>query len=172
MGDAVFLAMLPPAKACAQDLLDHGFAAAVREHGMSVDISAIDALADDYLDADIGARLEAEIFGKGRARVWLMGISLGGWGCLSVARRRAAGVEGVILLAPFLGSREPKPLEAGLPPIYLGFGEADRYAGPSRTLAHSLPADRVVTLPGGHDWATWMRLWRALLPKTLLAVQA
>jgi pimeloyl-ACP methyl ester carboxylesterase len=172
MRDPLFLAMLPPAKARAQDLLDHGFAAAVREHGRSVDISAIDALADDYLDADLGARLEAEIFGKGHSRVWLMGISLGGWGCLSVARRRAAGVEGVILLAPFLGSREPKPLEAGLPPIYLGFGEADRYAEPSRMLARSLSANRVVTLPGGHDWATWMQLWRALLPKTPLAAEA
>jgi pimeloyl-ACP methyl ester carboxylesterase len=172
MRSPTLLAMLPPAKARAQDLLDQGFAAAVRAHDLGVDISAIDALADDYLDADIGARLEAEIFGKGHARVWLMGISLGGWGCLSVARRRAAGIEGVILLAPFLGSREPKPLEAGLPPIYLGFGEADRYAEPSRMLARSLSANRVVTLPGGHDWATWMRLWRALLPKTLLAVEA
>ncbi len=169
MRERALLAMLPPAKARAQDLLDNGFAAAVREHDLPVDISAIDALADDYLDADIGARLEAEIFGRGYARVWLMGISLGGWGCLSVARRRAAGIAGVILLAPFLGSRDPAPLEPGLPPIYLGFGEADRYAEPSRRLAHSLPPERVATLPGGHDWGTWMRLWRALLPKTLAA---
>jgi pimeloyl-ACP methyl ester carboxylesterase len=169
MRERALLAMLPPAKARAQDLLDNGFAAAVREHDLPVDISAIDALADDYLDADIGTRLEAEIFGKGYARVWLMGISLGGWGCLSVARRRAAGIAGVILLAPFLGSRDPAPLEPGLPPIYLGFGEADRYAEPSRRLAHSLPPERVATLPGGHDWGTWMRLWRALLPKTLAA---
>ena len=169
MPERALLAMLPPAKARAQDLLDNGFAAAVREHGLPVDVRAIDALADDYLDTDIGARLEAEIFGKGYARVWLMGISLGGWGCLSVARRRAGGIAGVILLAPFLGSRDPEPLEPGLPPIYLGFGEADRYAEPSRKLAHSLPPERVATLPGGHDWPTWMRLWRALLPKTLAA---
>lgn len=161
------LVMLPPAKATAQDLLDHGFAAAV-----PIEVEAIDAHADDYLDSEIGARLEAEIMGKRHARLWLMGISLGGWGCLSVARRRPAAIEGVILIAPFLGSRDPEPLEPGLPPVYLGFGDADRYAGPSRRLAQRLPEDRVVVLPGAHDWPTWLRLWRALLARLPFAVPA
>ena len=161
------LVMLPPAMATAQDLLDRGFAAAV-----ALEVEVIDARADDYLDNDIGARLESEIMGKQHARLWLMGISLGGWGCLSVARRRPAGIEGVILIAPFLGSRNPPPLESGLPPIYLGFGDADRYRKPSEVLARQLPAERVVTLPGGHDWETWMRLWRALLAKSLFTVHA
>ena len=161
------LVMLPPAKATAQDLLDHGFAAAV-----PIEVEAIDAHADDYLDSEIGARLESEIMGKRHARLWLMGISLGGWGCLSVARRRPAAIEGVILIAPFLGSRDPEPLEPGLPPVYLGFGDADRYAGPSRRLAQRLPEDRVVVLPGAHDWPTWLRLWRALLARLPFAVPA
>ena len=161
------LVMLPPAKATAQDLLDHGFAAAV-----PIEVEAIDARADDYLDNDIGARLESEIMRKRHARLWLMGISLGGWGCLSVARRRPAAIEGVILIAPFLGSRDPEPLEAGLPPVYLGFGDADRYAAPSRMLARGLPPERVVVLPGGHDWPTWLQLWRVLLAKLPFAVTA
>lgn len=161
------LVMLPPAKATAQDLLDRGFAASV-----PIAVEAIDARADDYLDNDIGARLEPEIMRKRAARLWLMGISLGGWGCLSVARRRPAAIEGVILIAPFLGSRDPEPLEPGLPPVYLGFGETDRYAGPSRALAQRLPEERVVILPGAHDWPTWLRLWRALLAKLPFAVPA
>ena len=161
------LVMLPPAMARAQDLLDHGFAAQ-----LPLEVEVVDARADDYLDKEIGARLEAEIMGKQYARLWLMGISLGGWGCLSVARRRPAEIEGVILIAPFLGSRNPPPLESGLPPIYLGFGEADRYRKPSEMLARQLPAERVVTLPGGHDWETWMRLWRALLARSLFTVHA
>jgi len=161
------LVMLPPAKATARDLLDHGFAASV-----PIEVEAIDARADDYLDEDIGARLESQIMSKRPARLWLMGISLGGWGCLSVARRRRAAIEGVILIAPFLGSRDPGPLEAGLPPVYLGFGDADRYAGPSRILARALPPERVVVLPGEHDWPTWIRLWRALLTRLPFAVTA
>jgi len=161
------LVMLPPAMARAQDLLDRGFAAA-----LPIEVEVVDARADDYLDGNIGARLESEIMAKPHARLWLMGISLGGWGCLSVARRRPAEIEGVILIAPFLGSRNPPPLESGLPPIYLAFGEADRYRTPSEMLARQLPAERVVTLPGGHDWETWLRLWRTLLAKGLFTVHA
>lgn len=161
------LVMLPPAMATAQELLERGFAAA-----LPIEVEVVDARADDYLDKEIGARLESQIMEKPHARLWLMGISLGGWGCLSVARRRPAEIEGLILIAPFLGSRNPPPLEGGLPPIYLGFGDADRYRKPSEMLARQLPAGRVVTLPGGHDWETWMRLWRALLAKGLFTVHA
>ena len=43
---------------------------------------------------------------------------------------------------------------------------------PSEMLARQLPAERVVTLPGGHDWETWLRLWRTLLAKGLFTVHA
>ena len=159
------LVMLPPAKSTARDLVDRGFAAS-----LPIDVEVVDARADDYLDSEIGAHLEAEIMPRRRARLWLMGISLGGWGCLMLARRRPAEIDGLFLLAPFLGSRDPQPLEAGLPPIWLGFGDADRYRQPSEALARQLPAERVVVVPGGHDWETWIRLWPALLAKTPLAV--
>jgi pimeloyl-ACP methyl ester carboxylesterase len=173
-GDAgkALLAMLPPAKASAQDLVDQGFVAALRASGFPMDVLALDARADDYLEGDIAARLEAAIFGRGYARLWLMGISLGGWGCLSLARKRPGAVASIVLLAPFLGSRDPEPLEAGLPPVYLGFGDADRYAEPSRMLARRLPAERVVVLPGAHDWPTWMLLWHALLARLPFGVSA
>ena len=74
------LVMLPPAMATAQDLLERGFAAAC-----PLDVEVIDARADDYLDSDIGARLESEIMGTRHARLWLMGISLGGWGVREAA---------------------------------------------------------------------------------------
>lgn len=173
------LVMLPPARACAQDLVDQGFVAALRERRLPVDVAIVDAQSDDYLEPDIGGRLAAEVAAlraQGYPQVWLMGISLGGFGCMALARQAAAGVEGVILIAPFFGSRDPEALEleeqARLSAIYLGFGDADRYAEPSRRLAQHLPPERVVQLPGGHDWPTWMRLWRALLAKVPLAVNA
>ena len=43
------LVMLPPAKACAQDLVDRGFVAAMRELQLPLDVAVIDADADYYL---------------------------------------------------------------------------------------------------------------------------
>jgi pimeloyl-ACP methyl ester carboxylesterase len=56
-----------------------------------------------------------------------------------------------------------RPDDAGWPPIYLGYGENDRYAASYRLLAGLLPAGRVVTVAGGHDWETWRVLWDRLL---------
>jgi|SRR6185503_16667352 len=174
------LVMLPPAKACARDLVDHGFVAAVREHRLPLDVAAVDADADYYLESGVGERLSADVIApmraKGYARLWLMGISLGGYGCIAVARQRAAELEGVILLAPFLGSRGPEALEpaddAWFPAAYLGFGASDRYAAASEALAQRLPAARVLRLPGEHDWQTWIRLWRELLARPAFSPHA
>jgi hypothetical protein len=37
-------------------------------------------------------------------------------------------------------------------------------------LAERLPAAQVVTIPGGHDWATWIHLWQHLLDQDLFSV--
>ncbi|MDT4833277.1 hypothetical protein FQZ97_668740 [compost metagenome] len=50
------------------------------------------------------------------------------------------------------------------PPLYLGYALDDRFAFSHRLLAGALPAERVVTTEGGHDWPEWRRLWRRLLP--------
>ena len=42
-----------------------------------------------------------------------------------------------------------------LPVLALGFGDSDRFRLSNRMLAGILPAGRVVTVPGGHDWKTW-----------------
>lgn len=60
-------------------------------------------------------------------------------------------------LRDFLARRPAKPL------VYLGFGEADRFARAHRMLGALLPADCVMTVAGGHDWESWTELWRRLL---------
>jgi len=47
-----------------------------------------------------------------------------------------------------------------LPPVWLYFGQSDPYGGGHRLLAGMLPAARVTTIPGAHDWPTWRALWR------------
>lgn len=63
----------------------------------------------------------------------------------------------------WLQGRATQPAGAGSPPLYLGYGRDDRFAFSHRLLAAALPADRVVTTEGGHDWPEWKRLWQSLL---------
>lgn len=115
------------------------------------------------------------------------------------ATQRTDEIEGIFLLAPFLGTRgiiAEVEAAGGLnrwqageigsrdhervllnhirhisqqadafPPIYLGYGSEDRYRGASIMLAEHLPQPRVSIIPGGHDWETWIVLWRRLLAK-------
>jgi pimeloyl-ACP methyl ester carboxylesterase len=55
------------------------------------------------------------------------------------------------------------------PPVYLGYGRWDRFTYAQDLLATALPADRVVVIPGGHDWSTWKKAWSLLFEK--IAVQ-
>ena len=56
-----------------------------------------------------------------------------------------------------------RPGDARWPEFYLGYGKYDRFAASCQLLAKILPAERVVTVAGGHDWDTWTVLWDRLL---------
>ena len=61
-----------------------------------------------YLDGGIAEALHRAVVEPARAqgytRIWLLGISLGGMGALLHASAYAGQVEGLVLLAPFLGT--------------------------------------------------------------------
>jgi pimeloyl-ACP methyl ester carboxylesterase len=105
--DRIALVMLPGAGDRAADLVKHGFVRALRDRRLPVDVFVADARSDYYVEGSIVHRLERDAVGLVRrpARVWLMGISLGGLGALSYARAHGAAIEGLILLAPFLATR-------------------------------------------------------------------
>jgi pimeloyl-ACP methyl ester carboxylesterase len=107
--DRIALVMLPGAGDRAQDLVEQGFVRALRQRGLAVDAVVADAQFVHYLERRVVTELERDIIAplltRGLARIWLMGISLGGTGALSYARAHAGSIEGVILLAPFLGTR-------------------------------------------------------------------
>lgn len=52
---------------------------------------------------------------------------------------------------------------AAPPTVYLGWGESDDLAPADRLLGEALPAGRVFTARGKHDWGTWTDLWREVL---------
>lgn len=68
---------------------------------------------------------------------------------------QAGGVEEQIWT--FLGAQS-----AVLPPTWLLYGRRDSLAPGHRLLASLLPASRVTTIDGAHDWPTWRALWRDL----------
>lgn len=53
---------------------------------------------------------------------------------------------------------------SGVPvPLHLGYGLADRFLVDDELLAATLPAERVFTAEGGHDWPVWLSLWQRML---------
>lgn len=126
-------------------------------------------------------------------QVWLGGISLGGQMAVLQTASTPTLVDGLCLLAPYPGSRlvantvaraggwdtwlpseqELQDLDCALwhwfarppaqLPVFLGWGEQDRFADGIRTLAQRLPAQAANVLPGGHDWAAWLPLWQRFL---------
>jgi pimeloyl-ACP methyl ester carboxylesterase len=108
-GEHALLLMLPGAKNTPQQLADNGFIRALRERNLPVDALALDAHVDLYLErADIEHLLHHtldEVRAQGYRRIWLFGISLGGLGAMICATQRTPEIEGVVLLAPFLGTR-------------------------------------------------------------------
>jgi len=154
---------------------------------------AADAHLGYYRNRSVVRRLAADLLTPPNARTyretWVSGISLGGLGGLILAKDEPERVQGLIVLAPYLGPdqliaeieaagglanwtpRREGDFEgiwvwlkgyatgAARPPLYLAFGASDRYANGHRVLARVLPADHVLTAAGGHDWPTWRALW-------------
>lgn len=107
--ESILLLMLPGAKNTPQQLVENGFIRALRERNLPVDVLALHAHVDLYLDrADIERLLHHTLDAirmQGYSRIWLLGISLGGSGAMICTTQRTSEIEGVFLLAPFLGTR-------------------------------------------------------------------
>ena len=74
-----------------------------------VDMLICDARVDHYVGGEVVARLDEAIgqleVSHHYTELWLLGISLGGSGALHFARAYPGRVKGIVLLAPFLGTR-------------------------------------------------------------------
>lgn len=106
--ERILLLMLPGAKNTPRQLVEHGFIRALRERDLPVDVLALHAHADLYLDGEVDALLREafrQIAVQGYKRIWLLGISLGGSGAMMGVVKGMAPIEGVFLIAPFLGTR-------------------------------------------------------------------
>jgi pimeloyl-ACP methyl ester carboxylesterase len=204
----VLLVWLPGANMTLDELQREGFVAAVRARGLAVDVLLVDSSLRWTYEGTVMQRLRDEVIGparaQGRQRIWVAGISLGGFLALGYAMDHPGELEGVLALAPYLGRRAllqaieaaggplawrrdtPPPaaddheqrlwrwLSApppDAPALWLGYGTEDRFAPAHRLWAGLLPAARVGTAPGGHDWPPWRALWAAWLDRAPLPRQ-
>ena len=90
--------------------LDEGFIQVVRERNIDADLVAVRAHWGYYEKHMVVERLHQDVIlparAKGYRHIWLIGISLGGWGSLQYVRQHANEVDGMLLLAPFLGEKK------------------------------------------------------------------
>jgi pimeloyl-ACP methyl ester carboxylesterase len=188
---------LPGAYHGAHDFLAAGFAEAVRTRCIALDLTFVDLELAHVGDRSALQRLRSDIVLPARAAgvsIWMGGISLGGLFALAYAASYPDELDGLCLLAPYLGNRmltgeiadapglgawQPgelaetdeerriwryiKSRRAHSRPLYLGFGQGDRFAAAHALLAATLPAGSVDVIAGGHEWSTWTRLWENFL---------
>lgn len=88
--------------------VDNGFVKQVQAlPGQKFDVVAVDAHYGYYRAFSIIDRLRTDVIlpalEKGYRKIWLVGISMGGFGAISYAQRHPADIEGVVILAPYLG---------------------------------------------------------------------
>jgi pimeloyl-ACP methyl ester carboxylesterase len=178
---------IPGAYHDAQSFIDQGFAASAAVRHAPLDLCFVDLEMTHLQDANPLQKLRSEIILPARAAgqaVWLAGISLGGLLALDYASTQRGEIDGLCLLAPYLGNRMlvdeiaaggladsdaehriwryiKTPIDAV--PVYLGYGRQDRFSKAHDLMAAALPAARVDAIEGGHDWGTWLKLWERFL---------
>jgi len=100
--------MLPGRGDRADAFIRQGFAEAGERWGF--DTIAVDAHFGYYRERSLLTRLREDIVLPARAAgyesIWLLGISMGGFGSLLYAAEHPDEIDGVILLAPYLGDRK------------------------------------------------------------------
>jgi pimeloyl-ACP methyl ester carboxylesterase len=101
------LVLFPGARDRAEDFRSEHFIEDIRRSGLSVDVVAADATIGYYFQNIAAKRLEEDVIGPARAKgydqVWLLGISMGGYGTFNYAQSYPEHVDGIAAFAPYLG---------------------------------------------------------------------
>jgi len=196
-GRRSLVVLLPPIGGKGSHYETQGFLDEVWERGFEASMEVVDVKPSLYLGSRIVELLKTEVIepakAEGYEEIYLVGISLGGHGALLYATTYPEDVDGIVVLAPFIGGdRASGAIEeaGGLDTwedcpflgwnyacnlwkssqvyvsdsknqrkVVLGFGREDKFADQCRVLADALPPEQVFTVPGGHDWATWKKLF-------------
>jgi len=93
-----------------------GFITLAREMGLNADLMAVDSHLGYFRNRTFPERFREDILAPAQARgyrqIWLVGISLGGFGSLLYTRLDPDAIEGVVAIAPFLGDETVREIRA------------------------------------------------------------
>ena len=105
----VLLVLLPGAHMSLEDMQAQGMVEALRSRGLAVDVVVAGAGLEYVVDGSIVQRLHQDVIApyqaQGYRRIWLAGISLGGFVAMAYALQHPGSIEGIFALAPYLGRR-------------------------------------------------------------------
>ena len=106
---APLLALLSGTFCEPEDFVRYGFPAVMREHRIGAELVMAETRASWFADGTIVERIRDAVIlparERGRSRIWLAGISLGGLAALCYAARHACEIEGILLIAPYPATR-------------------------------------------------------------------
>jgi pimeloyl-ACP methyl ester carboxylesterase len=100
------IVMLPGLGGSPEDFEHYGFVDLVRVANPGFDVVVPDAHFGYYRTRTLVQRLQADVFAAGRpesGQTWLLGTSMGGFGAVVYAMEHEEAIDGLILLAPYLG---------------------------------------------------------------------
>ncbi len=146
-GGRCLAVLLPGRRDEPEEFRAAGFARAVAQRGLHLDLVAVDSHLGYFRAGSIVERLRADVVAPARAAgydtIWMVGTSLGGLGSLLYLRDHPEDLAGVLALAPYLG-------DAGV------VREIEGAGGPDRWLLQAAPP----TADASRE------LWRWLVPWT------
>jgi pimeloyl-ACP methyl ester carboxylesterase len=101
--------MLPGSYSLPEEFQREGFVRALRERQVAADVLLVDAHVGYYRERTIIDRLHADVVLPARARgvrhIWFVGVSIGAVGAMLYDDEHPQVLDGMVLLAPFLGTR-------------------------------------------------------------------
>jgi pimeloyl-ACP methyl ester carboxylesterase len=106
----LFVALLAGTFSEPEDFVREGFPQALRAHRIAAEVAMAQVSAAWFADGTVVERIRSQVVRpaaqRGRERVWLAGISLGGLAALSYAARHEADLAGIVLISPYPATRE------------------------------------------------------------------
>lgn len=188
--------LLPGIGDAPQSFVENGAVGALLECNNESNVIGVNAHFEYYKAKQVVQRLKEDIIEpakkQGINEIWMMGISLGGFGSLLYREDYPEDLQGIVILAPYLGKE--KSLKAYLnddkssehfpdaerlafwqyiektatekPAVTLAYGSRDKFASLNDWLAGKLAREKVIKQKGSHNWRTWKQLWPEALRKS------
>ncbi len=93
-----------------RDFVREGFVDNIKQRKLPFDMTAPNAHFGYYFSQTLTSRLATDVIApakvKGYETIWLVGVSMGGLGSLMYAKEHPNEIDGIYLIAPFLGYEE------------------------------------------------------------------